>query len=170
MTKYKPLAEYLSDRDGDSCTLTLAEIERILARPLPRSARTHAAWWGNDRTHSQARAWMEVGWRASPASRRLDAIAFCRVGASHLRAGVTGRDGATAQVIVRGLDPGVVDTLKRRAREAGRSLEAELRMILTRLALPDRRTLLAEADRIRAMTPGPLVDSTTLLRADRARP
>ena len=170
MTKYKPLAEYLSDLDEDSCTLTLAEIERILARSLPRSARTHAAWWGNDGTHSQGRAWMEAGWRASPASRDLDAIAFRRVGRAHLWTGVADKGGGRAQVIVRGLDRSVVERLKRRARGAGRSLEAELRMILTRHARPERRALLDEADRIRAMTPGPLVDSTILLRADRDRP
>ena len=32
---------------------------------------------------------------------------------------------------------------------------------------PERQGLIAEADRIRAMTPGPLEDSVTLLRRDR---
>jgi plasmid stability protein len=40
----------------------------------------------------------------------------------------------TAQVIVRNLDPGVVDALKARARANGRSLEAELRILLEREA------------------------------------
>ena len=170
MRKYAPLGEFLSSQAGDSCTLTLAEIERIIGRRLPRSARVHAAWWGNDSSHVQARAWMGEGWRARPATRYLDAVIFRRMGASHLRAVAVAKDGGTAQVIVRGLDRGAVETLKRRAREAGRSLEAELRMILTRAARADRRALLAEADRIRAMTPGPLTDSTVLLREDRARP
>ena len=169
MTKYEPLAEFLCRQTVDSCTLTLVEIERIIARHLPRSARTHAAWWGNDRTHAQARAWMEEGWRARPASRRMDAIVFHRAGESHLWTTVTGKDGATAQVIVRGLERSVVETLRSRARRAGRSLEAELRGILIREAHPDRSALLAEAARIRAMTPGPLPDSTVVLRQDRDR-
>ena len=73
------------------------------------------------------------------------------------------------QVVVRNLDPGVVAALKRRASRAGRSLERELRTILSREARADRRELIAEADRIRAMTPGPLSDSTELLRQDRDR-
>ena len=36
-------------------------------------------------------------------------------------------------------------------------------------AQPDRHELVAEADRIRAMTPGPLPDSTRLIREDRDR-
>ena len=167
MTKYEPLAEFLGSHTGDSCTLALAEIERIIAKPLPRSARTHPAWWGNDGTHSQARAWMEAGWRARPASPDLDSVIFERKGNTHLRTTLSGPDGATAQVVVRGLDRAVVRTLKRRARDAGRSLEAELRLILTRAARPSRDVLLREADRIRALTPGPLPDSTSLLRAYR---
>jgi len=57
----------------------------------------------------------------------------------------------------------------RRASRAGRSLERELRLILTREAGPDRSELIAAATRIRAMTPGPLPDSTDLLRQDRDR-
>lgn len=170
MLKYAPLAEFLSSQTEDSCTLTLAEIERIIGRRLPRSARVHPAWWGNDKSHAQARAWMGEGWRARPATRRLDAVIFQRMGASHLWTVAAAKEGGTAQVIVRGLERGAVETLRRRAREAGRSLEAELRMILTRAARPDRRALLAEADRIRAMTPGPLTDSAVLLREDRDRP
>lgn len=39
-----------------------------------------------------------------------------------------------AQVLVRGLDPGVVQTLKDRARANGRSLEAELRSVIEQAA------------------------------------
>ena len=72
-------------------------------------------------------------------------------------------------MVVRNLDPGVVAALKRRAKRAGRSLERELRMILSREAGPDRSELIAEANRIRAMTPARLPDSTELLRQDRDR-
>ena len=40
-------------------------------------------------------------------------------------------------------------------------------MILTQAARPKRTELIAQADRVRAMTPGPLEDSVTLLRQDR---
>lgn len=76
-----------------------------------------------------------------------------------------------AQVIVRNLDDAVVAALKRNAARRGRSLEQELRVILTdavRLA-PEER--LAISRRIRAMTPGPRVlsESARLIRQDRDR-
>ncbi len=74
-----------------------------------------------------------------------------------------------AQVIVRNLDDEVVVALKRRARRRGRSLEQELREILSRAARADRVGLVDEALRIRAMTPGCLSDSTALIREDRDR-
>ena len=50
-----------------------------------------------------------------------------------------------AQLLVRDLDPDLVDALKRRAAENGRSTEAEHRLILqTTLGVAKRRTL-AEA-------------------------
>lgn len=73
-----------------------------------------------------------------------------------------------AQVIVRNLDDQVVARLKQRAKARGRRLEQELREILAEAAKPARTELLAEIDRIRAMTPpGPPIDSTALIRADR---
>lgn len=34
-----------------------------LVSGLPSSARRHRAWWANDATHAQARAWLDEGWR-----------------------------------------------------------------------------------------------------------
>ena len=73
-----------------------------------------------------------------------------------------------AQVLVRNLDDEVVERLRQRARREGRSLEQKLREILTAAARPDREEILAEMDRIRAMTPQvPQTDSTELIREDR---
>ena len=60
-----------------------------------------------------------------------------------------------------------MSALKQNARRIGRSLERALRMLQTREARPDRTELIAEADRVRATTPGPLDDSVALLREDR---
>lgn len=76
-----------------------------------------------------------------------------------------------AQVIVRNLDAEVVAALKRKAALHGRSLEQELREILSSAARFDREERLTVADRIRAMTPRGVVqtDSTDLIRQDRDR-
>jgi antitoxin FitA len=75
-----------------------------------------------------------------------------------------------AQVIVRNLPEDVVLRLKARAARQKRSLEQELREILREAAWPSRAEIIADIDRIRAMTPRKLQsDSTDLIREDRDR-
>ena len=168
MSKYEPLADYLRSLRRDTCSLSFLDIERIIGCALPASAREHRSWWGNDRTHTQARAWMLAGFGAEPSSRWIEPVVFRRAGSRPAPPARPQPPGPT-QVVVRNLEPGVVAALKRQASRAGRSLERELRTILTREAGADRRELIAESDRIRAMTPAPLSDSTELLRQDRDR-
>jgi antitoxin FitA len=79
------------------------------------------------------------------------------------------------EVLVRNLDESVVEQLKARARAGGRSLQAELKLILeqaTRLeqVRPSRAEYRALADRVRiALGDRPQADSAELLAEDRAR-
>jgi hypothetical protein len=59
---YGGLGAYLSGRVEPRFRLTFAEIERIMGRPLPPSARRHRAWWANERSgsHSHARSWLHA--------------------------------------------------------------------------------------------------------------
>ena len=76
-----------------------------------------------------------------------------------------------ANVTIRNLDDAVVERLKERAKANHRSLEAELREILTRSAgSMTREELIAFAKRIAAKTPDvPQTDSAELIREDRDR-
>ena len=75
-----------------------------------------------------------------------------------------------AQVLVRNLPDDVVARLKARAARARHSLEQELRDILIEAARPRREDILADMDRIRALTPKvPQTNSAELIRADRDR-
>lgn len=77
-----------------------------------------------------------------------------------------------ATVTIRNLDDEVVRQLKERARLHNRSLEAELREVLTRTAGASGRlkSLKREAERIAAATAGRAhSDSTELVREDRDR-
>ena len=168
MGMYDPLRDYLAGQPGDSCTLTFGDVEEIIRRALPSSARgtnNYKSWWANDKTHVQAASWMRAGWRtAGSPDLEAERIRFTR---SPRRPRPPTPGDGPSQVIVRNLDAEVVAELKRRAKHNGRSLERELRLILTRAARPDRAALLAETDRIRALTAGPLEDSVALLRQDR---
>ena len=57
------------------------------------------------------------------------------------------------QVVIRNIDDLVLERLKARATEQHKSLEQSLREILAAAAKPSRAELLAEVERIRAMTP-----------------
>jgi plasmid stability protein len=80
-----------------------------------------------------------------------------------------------SEVLVRNLDEAVVEQLKARARRGGRSLQAELKLILEQAArpapsLPSREEYRALADRVRtALGDRPQADSAALLAEDRAR-
>ena len=77
-----------------------------------------------------------------------------------------------ANLTIRNLDDKVVERLKKKAKDNGRSLEAELRLLLKQAA--NRKSpeeLLAIADRISAMTPDDVeqTDSTKIIREFRDR-
>ena len=77
-----------------------------------------------------------------------------------------------ANLTIRNLDDKVVERLKKKAKDNGRSLEAELRVLLKQAA--NRKSpeeLLAIADRISAMTPDDVeqTDSTKIIREFRDR-
>jgi plasmid stability protein len=75
-----------------------------------------------------------------------------------------------AEVKIRKLEDWVVDSFRARAKAAGRSLEEELRQLLTATARPCRKDYLdklkAFNERIRAEY-GEMPDSTPLIREDR---
>ena len=75
-----------------------------------------------------------------------------------------------AQVLIRDLSPKLVDRLKDRAREHGRSLEAELRSILETAGGADLADARALAARIRRRLSGRRhSDSAALVAEDRRR-
>lgn len=76
-----------------------------------------------------------------------------------------------ANLTIRNLDDEVVARLKKRARDNERSLEAEIRVLLTETAeRPSRKTFRELAERISTMTPDvPQTDSAELIREDRDR-
>jgi hypothetical protein len=58
MAKYDALARHLQTA-ARPCHMTFAQIHGLVGG-LPASAHTHAAWWGNDPSHVQAKAWLSV--------------------------------------------------------------------------------------------------------------
>ena len=96
MESYYPLFRWLQQQPGRELRLTFGQIEEILKRPLPSSAKLHAAWWANEdpekTRHVQCRAWRLAGWRAS-AQIIGGLVTFSREGAAPLApSALLGRD------------------------------------------------------------------------------
>jgi len=73
-------------------------------------------------------------------------------------------------VLVRGVDPDVLEALKGRAKQHGRSLQLELKLILEQAARVNMIDARAAAERIRrSLRKGKHSDSAALLAEDRAR-
>lgn len=79
MPKYSPLGDFLSQCEDDLIELSFKEIEDILGSSLPDSAREHREWWGNDRSHTQARnGWLAAGWEVSHVDLQRKIVVFRR--------------------------------------------------------------------------------------------
>lgn len=75
-----------------------------------------------------------------------------------------------SQVLIREIDSKVIDRLRGRARQHGRSLEAELRQVLWEAAGLEKEEALKEVRKLQAMFAGrTFTDSAMLIREDRDR-
>lgn len=63
--KYDEFQKCLNQLKIALVSFSFDEVEEIIGCELPASAYKYAAWWGNDCSHSQARAWMQAGWKVS---------------------------------------------------------------------------------------------------------
>ena len=84
MSEYEALKTYLASLPyyQREAAFSFEQLEKLLGRKLPPSARTHRPWWGNDyssRTHSHAQAWVEAGWEVDEVSLRKEWVRFVRV-------------------------------------------------------------------------------------------
>ena len=70
-------------------------------------------------------------------------------------------------ILVRNVDEEVARRLRDKAAASGRSLSDTAQEALRQFVMPSKAELLAEVDRIRAMSPYSDVDSTALIREDR---
>lgn len=79
MGKYAPIADFLVDQSADRVRLDFEALEKLLGAPLPRSADEYQAWWANDASHSQAKAWLDAGWQTENLNLAGRTVEFVRV-------------------------------------------------------------------------------------------
>lgn len=80
--RYAALADWLQSQPGsiDNIQITFDEIEKIIGRELPPSARKHRAWWANDSVgHRHSQQWLEAGWRRTYLNMSEERVTFARI-------------------------------------------------------------------------------------------
>jgi hypothetical protein len=76
---YDKLRDHLSQRSDPVVYLSFAEIQQIIGRDLPKSAKRYPAWWANGHygTNVQARSWLDVG-RTATVHLKEETVDFVR--------------------------------------------------------------------------------------------
>lgn len=76
-TKYYPLYEFLRQSGQDEVLLSFAQVEDLLGRPLPATARTQRGWWSNRSTAmAQSMAWMDAGYHVAQVDLGAEQVIF----------------------------------------------------------------------------------------------
>ncbi len=79
MSIYEPIKTFLTRASGHSARLTFGQVEKIIGRPLPKSAYRYREWWSNNPTgHSHARSWTSAGWRTEKVDLEKHILVFSK--------------------------------------------------------------------------------------------
>jgi hypothetical protein len=102
MSYYQPLTRFLEGRRESEVKLTFPELEKILNRRLPDSARKHQAWWANTTSHSHADAWLRLDWKTAGVDLAGERVVFVRADhpASSAGSPAAGRSGSGPDSVV----------------------------------------------------------------------
>jgi len=74
---YQPLHDHLLFSGSDRVEMTFADVERVVGRPLPLSARRRTAWWSNNAEgHVQAQAWLNASYRTADLDLAAERVTF----------------------------------------------------------------------------------------------
>lgn len=80
MSTYDPLRDRLSFLRVPSVRMKFSDIEEIIGRELPQSARRYPAWWANNdqggKRHSVA--WLHAGWRTENLALEMEEVTFAK--------------------------------------------------------------------------------------------
>jgi putative restriction endonuclease len=85
MSEYEALKNYLESLPSyqNEAAFSFEELERLLGRELPPSARKHRPWWENEyssESHSHAQAWIQAGWKVDKVDMDAGWVRFVRAG------------------------------------------------------------------------------------------
>lgn len=79
MSVYAPLRKFLAAERQPEVHLGFRDVERLLGRELPKTAKINPAWWSNNpNRHTQALAWLEAGFLVESLDLAEQRVSFVR--------------------------------------------------------------------------------------------
>jgi hypothetical protein len=78
-SRYAGIAEFLKGQGGGTAEASFDDLEEAIGNNLPASAERHRAWWANTERNTQARVWMEEGWRVDRVDFDQRLVHFSRI-------------------------------------------------------------------------------------------
>jgi hypothetical protein len=78
-SRYAGIGEYLKAQGGPTAEASFEQLEAAIGNSLPASAERHRAWWANTERNTQARVWMEEGWRVDRVDFDQRKVSFSRI-------------------------------------------------------------------------------------------
>jgi hypothetical protein len=165
MSYYEPLTRFLEGCRSTEVPISFSELEDIIGRGLPPSARKHQAWWANTPSHSHAEAWLRLDWKTSRVDLEAEKLVFVRTGSE--RATIAARTAYAGLISTDHFSPAASRLLSDYTSEAGGDVNAALARAVHEAAIARRGRLIdeimANAPRVKAGEP----DSAALIREDR---
>ena len=77
MVKYEQLSAFLDRQTAGEVAMTFAEIEAVIGRRLPPSARKHRPWWSNNPSNSvMTQAWLKAGYKTEQVDMGAERLVF----------------------------------------------------------------------------------------------
>jgi hypothetical protein len=149
MYAYQPLQNHLQASAADQICMTFAEIESLLGRKLPPTARgDHSRqWWANSDSHTQAKAWLRNN-RKAKIEIGKDRVIFIRNDqhASELQNGDAGPldTSSTPDILIsrRSLNYTAARLIENFSKERGVDAGQAVAELLNQMALRQRRETL----------------------------
>jgi hypothetical protein len=83
MSQYDPLRVWLDGKPNQKVNASFGELEAVLRKRFPRTARNRRQWWANERfvtsKHVQCLAWLEAGFSVEQVDLANEIVTFVRV-------------------------------------------------------------------------------------------
>ena len=84
MGKYEPLGQFLKKQKRNHLKMSFAEIESLIGAKLPKSSKSHRAWWSNNPSNNvMTKQWLEAGFETENVELEAERLVFRKSASTH---------------------------------------------------------------------------------------